>query len=76
MDHYNFHMPHDSGWWSLHTEGSRFDVWHTLKIFKWAFVFLAIAGKDAFIYSVVLTYAILNYFIHEILFHKILRRNG
>ena len=69
MDYFNFQVPHDSGFWSLHTEGWKFDVWHSLKFIKFTLIaigmvptwdFIAIAGS-------------LNYIIHEYLY-KILKR--
>ena len=70
MDHFLFSVPYDSGFWSLHTSGWRFDAWHTLKIIKWTFIavgmaptwdFLAIAGA-------------LNYIIHEFVY-KLLKKH-
>ena len=75
MDHYNFHVPHDQGFWSLTTEGWRFDIWHVLKVIKWTFIAIGMSGRWFFKYPVLITYAVLNYFIHELLFHKILRRS-
>jgi hypothetical protein len=71
MDHLNFHVPHDSGWWSLHTEGYRGfggDGWHTLKYFAIGFVILGMTGKDSLKYYVALSFAILNLITHKIFF--------
>jgi hypothetical protein len=75
MDHFNFHVAHDSGWFSLHTEGYRGfggDVWHTLKILKWTAIVFGMAGKISVKYSYLYFYglcAALNYFIHESILH-------
>jgi len=77
MDHLNFHVPHDSGWWSLHTEGYRGfggDAWHSLKWIMWTFVLIGMSGKDALKYYVLLSYAILNSFAHGLVFKRILGR--
>ena len=77
MDHLNFHVPHDSGWWSLHTEGYRgpgSDAWHTFKLLGIFFVVLGMVGKSAMKHYVLLFFAILNYFTHEILLHKIFKK--
>ena len=31
MDHYDFRRPHDNGFFSLHTLGSKKDIWHFSK---------------------------------------------
>ena len=75
MDHFNFHVAHDSGWFSLHTKGYRGfggDVWHTLKILMWTAVFLGMAGKPS-LKSSYLKFlglcAALNFIIHESILH-------
>ena len=73
MDHLNFHVKHDSGWWSLHTVGYRGiggDAWHTIKYLAIRFVILGMSGKDALKYYVILSYAILNYITHTFVFRK------
>ena len=32
MDHFDFRRPYNNGFWSLHTLGSRKDVWHLSKV--------------------------------------------
>ena len=31
MDFFAFQMPYDKGFWSLHTKGSKYDIWHSCK---------------------------------------------
>lgn len=76
MDYFNFQVAYDSGFWSLHTEGSKFDAWHTAKVLKWTCVVFAVIGKDNIKLSTVWIYGSINYIVHEVVYHKILKRRG
>ena len=60
MDSLAFHRPHDTGFWSLTTRGSRIDAWHVSKwlvlaMITYVFVGIEIPGVIAFlVISVVL----------------------
>jgi len=69
MDYFNFVVPHDSGFWSLHTEGLRFDAWHSLKVLKWTFI--AIGMVPTFDWIIVA--GALNSFLHGFIYHRILK---
>jgi hypothetical protein len=69
MDYFNFQVPYDSGFWSLTTDGWRFDAWHTLKVTKWTFIVIGMAPTWDFIAVA----GALNYIIHEYVY-KILKR--
>lgn len=70
MDYINFQIPYDSGFWSLHTGGLRFDVWHILKVIKWTFVAFGMIPKLNWL----ILAGALNLFWHELIYHKILKR--
>ena len=43
MDFFAFQMPYDKGFWSLHTKGSKYDIWHSCKrviLFLVAFIII------------------------------------
>lgn len=69
MDYFNFQVPHDSGFWSLHTEGCRVDAWHSLKILKWTFIALGMVPR----FKALLLFALINYAVHEFVY-KTLKR--
>ena len=73
MDYFNFQVPYDSGFWSLHT-ADIIDAWHITKLFKWTFIVMAIVGREGLKWSILLVYAVLNYVIHETIYHKILKK--
>ena len=72
MDYFNFQVVYNSGWWSI-TDGWN-DVWHWLKKLKWLFIVFAIVGKDGLKWNVMFAYAVINLVVHEVLYHKILKR--
>jgi len=70
MDYVNFQLPKDSGFWSLHTHGWRIDAWHSLKVVKWTFIAVGMVRSADWLVIA----GVLNYMLHEIVYHKILKR--
>ena len=73
-DHLVFHRPFDNGYWSLHTLDT-LDAWHHSKLLFWLFIVLGFMYGQL-IYSpiiTILTYAIINVFLHEVMLHFVFR---
>ena len=70
MDYINFQIPYDSGFWSLHTSGPRFDAWHILKVLKWTFIAFGMVRTTGTVFVL----GLLNYFLHDLIYHKILKK--
>jgi len=75
MDYFMFQVPHDSGFWSLHTSGWRIDAWHMSKIVKFAFVALGMWGRKNIHWFLVVSFAAINYMVHEFIYKKVLKND-
>ena len=77
MDHINFRFPHDSGFWSIHTN-DQIDAWHIAKKIKWTLLIICVVGVKRVLHKsgkiLFVTFALINYIFHEVLLHKILKR--
>ena len=70
MDYFNFQVPYDSGFWSLHTSGWRIDAWHGLKVLKWAFIAIGMVPT----WDWLILAGLLNSFWHGLVYHRILKK--
>jgi len=88
MDLIDFHIPRDSGWFSLDSGYDYalfgiwflevdFDAWHVMKMLAILFVVLGIIWKDNIKYvdiiKGVLLYAVINFLWHSISYHLIFK---
>ena len=70
MDYYAFQVVHDSGYFSLHTDGWRIDIWHNLKIVKFGFIAFGMIPKP----DMLILFGLINYTVHEFVY-KALKRS-
>ena len=52
MDYFNFQVPYNShSFWSLHTHGSKFEIWHVSKRIALLFFAMAAMGYEYTLYT-------------------------
>jgi len=73
MDYYDFHKPHDKGYWSLKTGSNKFDVWHSCKrviLFIIAYKFIGIEQLIQILSNSYFQYIVIAYLGQYIFFTK------
>ena len=78
MEIMDFQRPHDVGYFSLHTKGSKKDFWHDSKNVAILCFGMAAIGEDAFLYLInnpIIQLAFLAWLSHPVyLFMKVINR--